>query len=100
MSQNTCGGTESRARDGDYNHRGTRKGDRMVSNEILREMAQTALQHWDFDAYTNSQDADECQTGLRFLAEPGDWEQDVIDGHITSAEDWDGLESWARYLGS
>ena len=77
-----------------------------MTNEQLRAMATIALENWwldvpnGFDFYVPDPDGEACRKGLEYLAGPGDWDQDVIDAHVSGPEDWDGLETWAIYLGS
>ena len=69
-----------------------------MNNEQLRGMAKSALENWDFDSETDPNGA--IKRGLDFLAAAGDYDQEIIDARIKSNDDWDGLEDWAKYLGS
>jgi excisionase family DNA binding protein len=68
-----------------------------VDNQQLREMAKIALENWLFDQETDP-DGD-IQRGLAYLAEPGDWDDEIIAARISDPEDWDGLGEWAAFLG-
>jgi hypothetical protein len=83
-----------------------------ITNQELRQMAQEALENWDFTLRDCSDDDWDCsdenqytvatEAGLKALAMPGDYEQEVIDGRFagaTSRNKWDILEEWAHYLG-
>ena len=69
-----------------------------TDNEWVQGMAQSALDNWLFDKDTDPDGA--IKQGLDFLAEKGDWDQDIIDSNLKHRMDWDGLNNWAKYLGS
>lgn len=69
-----------------------------MDNEKLQLMANQALQNWIFDDETDPSEF--IKKGLEYLASPGDWDQEIIDARIARTDDWDGLENWARYLGT
>lgn len=69
----------------------------MMTNAKVRQMAEVAKIHWDFDEDTDPHG--DVKRGIDYLAEDGDWDQDIIDANVESEEDWDGLEDWATRLG-
>jgi len=69
-----------------------------IDNEWVQGMARSALDNWLFDEDTDPDG--QIKRGLDFLAEEGDWGQDIIDAHLKHRLDWDGLGDWAKYLGS
>ena len=68
-----------------------------MNNETLRNMAQAALENWLFDEDTDP-DGD-VNRGLEYLASDGDFDEDVIEAHVTREDDWDGLQEWAKFTG-
>lgn len=68
-----------------------------INNDELREMAQLALENWQFDSETDP-DGD-IKRGLEFLAAEGNWDQDVIDTRFERGDKWDSLMDWAKFLG-
>lgn len=68
-----------------------------MNNETLRNMAQAAKVHWLFDEGTDP-DGD-VKRGIEYLASDGDFDEDVIEAHVTSEDDWDGLQDWAKFYG-
>jgi hypothetical protein len=84
-----------------------------ITNEQLREMARGALENWDFSQQECGEDDLDCQDenertmdiqiGLRGLAAPGDFDQEIIDERFAGANEdtkWDVLEEWAVYMAS
>lgn len=69
-----------------------------MDNEKLQLMASQALQNWLFDDETDPSGF--IKKGLENLASPGDWSLEIIHARIERDDDWDGLEEWARWLGT
>lgn len=69
-----------------------------MDNEKLQLMASQALQNWIFDDETDPSGF--VKKGLEYLASEGKWDTEVIQARIKRDDDWDGLEEWARYLGT
>jgi len=60
-------------------------------------MAQVAKVHWLFDEDTDP-DGD-VKRGVEYLASEGDFDEEVIEANVTSEDDWDGLQAWAKFYG-
>jgi len=72
-----------------------------ITNEQLREMANEAMNYWDFDAETDPDGS--LLRGLQYIASDGDFRQSAIDaqfGGKTDDSKWDALDEWARFYGA
>ncbi len=70
----------------------------VITNDQLKEMAQIAKENWLFDESTDPNGY--VKKGLLYFLKDGEIDEDIINARLTSTEDWDGLDEWAKYMGS